>query len=117
MIEPFDTDLDPGRYVGFNLAAAFSSLYILLKSDFDFLKLFGRCIPSMQCRGLLIVLLCVAPAAAFYLPGVAPRIFKDDEAVNMKVQTLISTEKPLQYDYYQLPFCKPEKVCIFLILL
>ena len=28
----------------------------------------------------------------------------------MKVQTLISTEKPLQYDYYQLPFCRPDKV-------
>jgi transmembrane 9 superfamily protein 2/4 len=69
----------------------------------------------MKHRGLLIVLLCAAPAAAFYLPGVAPRIFKDDEAVNMKVQTLISTEKPLQYDYYQLPFCKPDKVSTLLI--
>ncbi len=68
-------------------------------------------------RGFLMLLLCAAPAAAFYLPGVAPRIFKDDEAVNMKVQTLISTEKPLQYDFYQLPFCKPEKVSIILILL
>ncbi len=57
-----------------------------------------------------MLLLCAAPAAAFYLPGVAPRIFKDNEEVNMKVQTLISTEKPLQYDYYKLPFCKPEKV-------
>ena len=32
----------------------------------------------------------------FYLPGVAPRAFKDGEAVQMKVQTLVSTETPLQ---------------------
>ena len=46
----------------------------------------------------------------FYLPGVAPRAFKDGEAVKMKVQTLVSTETPLQFDYYQLPFCEPRKI-------
>jgi transmembrane 9 superfamily protein 2/4 len=46
----------------------------------------------------------------FYLPGVAPRAFKDGEAVQMKVQTLVSTETPLQFDYYQLPFCEPRKI-------
>jgi len=58
--------------------------------------------------GLLLVALGVAEA--FYLPGVAPRAFKDGDNVNIKVQTLVSTETPLQFDYYQLPFCAPKKV-------
>mmetsp|Transcript_63519 Transcript_63519/g.132214 ORF Transcript_63519/g.132214 Transcript_63519/m.132214 type:complete len:695 (-) Transcript_63519:130-2214(-) len=57
-----------------------------------------------------LFLLLLAPAAAFYLPGVAPRAFKEGESVNMKVQTLVSTETPLQFDYYQLPFCQPDKI-------
>jgi transmembrane 9 superfamily member 2/4 len=57
-----------------------------------------------------LVLLLASSGTCFYLPGVSPRVFKDQENVNMRVQALISTEKPLQYDYYQLPFCKPEKV-------
>ena len=36
----------------------------------------------------------------FYLPGVAPRAFKDGEAVQMKVQTLVSTETPLQVTFF-----------------
>eukprot|EP00292_Cryptomonas_paramecium_P033775 CAMPEP_0113685400 /NCGR_PEP_ID=MMETSP0038_2-20120614/14647_1 /TAXON_ID=2898 /ORGANISM="Cryptomonas paramecium" /LENGTH=627 /DNA_ID=CAMNT_0000605475 /DNA_START=29 /DNA_END=1912 /DNA_ORIENTATION=+ /assembly_acc=CAM_ASM_000170 len=28
----------------------------------------------------------------------------------MKVQTLVSPETPLQFDYYQLPFCQPDKI-------
>mmetsp|Transcript_26640 Transcript_26640/g.60809 ORF Transcript_26640/g.60809 Transcript_26640/m.60809 type:complete len:675 (-) Transcript_26640:2697-4721(-) len=49
-------------------------------------------------------------SSGFYLPGVAPRAFKDGEPVNIKVQTLVSTETPLQFDYYQLPFCAPKRV-------
>jgi len=58
----------------------------------------------------LCVALCVVQTQGFYLPGVAPRAFKDGEAVQMKVQTLVSTETPLQFDYYQLPFCEPRKI-------
>ena len=58
-----------------------------------------------------LLILCLAgPTVSFYLPGVAPKTFKDGEAVNMKVQTLVSPETPLQFDYYQLPFCQPDKV-------
>ena len=64
----------------------------------------------MMRSGGLLVLLGLQAAQAFYLPGVAPRAFKDGEAMNLKVQTLVSTETPLQFDYYQLPFCKPKKV-------
>ena len=59
---------------------------------------------------VLLALLGLQAAHAFYLPGVAPRAFKDGEEVNLKVQTLVSTETPLQFDYYQLPFCRPKEV-------
>jgi hypothetical protein len=58
----------------------------------------------------LLALVGLQATHAFYLPGVAPRAFKDGEEVNLKVQTLVSTETPLQFDYYQLPFCKPRQV-------
>jgi len=61
------------------------------------LVLAGLCLLAVGCQ-------------AFYLPGVAPRSFKDGEPVNMKVQTLVSTETPLQFDFYQLPFCSPQKI-------
>ena len=61
-------------------------------------------------RLLLFGLLGLHAVHAFYLPGVAPRAFKDGEEINLKVQTLVSTETPLQFDYYQLPFCKPKAV-------
>jgi len=60
---------------------------------------------------LCLMLVALMPLAhAFYLPGVAPKTFQDGETVTVKVQTLVSTETPLQFDYYQLPFCKPPKV-------
>ncbi len=66
---------------------------------------------SMKGTAAALFLACIAsPAIAFYLPGVAPKAFKDGEKVNMKVQTLVSPETPLQFDYYQLPFCQPDKV-------
>ncbi|KAJ1483432.1 hypothetical protein T484DRAFT_1800338 [Baffinella frigidus] len=34
------------------------------------------------------------------------RTFKDGQPVNIKVQTLVSSESQLQFDYYQLPFCQ-----------
>jgi hypothetical protein len=49
-------------------------------------------------------------AECFYLPGVAPRTFRKDQPVKIKVQTLVSSESQLQFDYYQLPFCKPSKI-------
>ena len=59
---------------------------------------------------LAMLLSEVHMSSGFYLPGVAPRAFKSGEPVNIKVQTLVSTETPLQFDYYQLPFCAPKRV-------
>ena len=64
----------------------------------------------------LLILSVASPTFSFYLPGVAPKAFKDGESVNLKVQTLVSPETPLQFDYYQLPFCQPDKVWSFILL-
>jgi len=45
----------------------------------------------------------------FYLPGVAPREYKDGEKIEIKVNKLSSTKTQLPYDYYSLPFCKPSE--------
>merc|ERR1740138_1175156 len=49
-------------------------------------------------------------AAGFYLPGVAVREYQADEKVDIKVNKLTSTKTQLPYDFYTLPFCKPETV-------
>ena len=54
--------------------------------------------------------LLVASATGFYLPGVAVREYSDGERVEIKVNKLSSTKTQLPYDYYSLPFCKPEEI-------
>jgi len=68
---------------------------------------------SSQYRVLQIAafLLVVRPVAdAFYLPGVAPRQFMDGDKVDIRVHKLSSPRTHLPYDYYSLPFCRPEEV-------
>jgi len=52
----------------------------------------------------------IAHATAFYLPGVIPHDYQNDELVKVKVNRLDSTRTQLPYDYYSLPFCKPETI-------
>jgi len=52
--------------------------------------------------------LFVSLASAFYLPGVAPRKYRHGEKLTVKVNTLTSDLTPLQFDYYNLPFCEPK---------
>jgi len=66
-----------------------------------------RASPPMR---LPLLLSLAATASAFYLPGVAPREFKDGEKVEIKVNKLSSTKTQLPYDYYSLPFCKPPEI-------
>ena len=47
---------------------------------------------------------------AFYLPGVAPQDYERDDLVNIKVNKLSSVRTQLPYEYYHLPFCKPDKI-------
>jgi transmembrane 9 superfamily protein 2/4 len=53
---------------------------------------------------------CSQTASAFYLPGVAPHEYKDGDPIDLKVNKLSSTKTSLPYEYYHLPFCKPENV-------
>lgn len=48
--------------------------------------------------------------AAFYLPGVAPVEYEDGASVDMFVNKISSVKTQLPLDYYDLNFCKPEKV-------
>uniref|UniRef100_A0A0C9S7R3 Transmembrane 9 superfamily member n=1 Tax=Wollemia nobilis TaxID=56998 RepID=A0A0C9S7R3_9CONI len=67
----------------------------------------------MASNGLLwaLLLLCLASAAnCFYLPGVAPRDFKKDDELQVKVNKLSSTKTQLPYDYYSLDYCKPNNI-------
>lgn len=56
---------------------------------------------------LYAALSCTANAA-FYLPGVAAREYKNDERVPMYVNKISSTKTQLPYSYYSLPVCAPE---------
>ena len=57
---------------------------------------------------LLVASLC--SGSAFYLPGVAPKDFKQGEHVEIKVNKLTSTRTQLPFEYYALPFCQPETI-------
>ena len=59
----------------------------------------------------LLVLLALFQGAwgSFYLPGVTPSHFNDGEKVVLKTNKVTSTKTPLQYDYYDLPFCKGKR--------
>ncbi|RLN05494.1 transmembrane 9 superfamily member 9-like [Panicum miliaceum] len=59
---------------------------------------------------LALALLAAAPAAAFYLPGVAPNDFQKKDPLLVKVNKLTSTKTQLPYSYYSLPFCKPDTI-------
>jgi len=50
--------------------------------------------------------------AAYYLPGVTPNSWEDGDLVTLKTNRVTSTKTPLQYDYYDLPFCKKSKKTI-----
>merc|ERR1711998_565952 len=69
---------------------------------------------SMSCRNrpsarsAWLLLAAASCAHGFYLPGVAPREYKDGDVVDVKVNKLTAQRSPLPYDYYSLPFCKPK---------
>lgn len=60
---------------------------------------------------LAVLLVClISRCSGFYLPGVAPRDYAAGETIPVKVIKLDSIKTQLPYDYYQLPFCKPDYV-------
>lgn len=61
----------------------------------------------MTCR-LRLALLVVPICRAFYLPGVAPVDYQISDRVEIKVNKLTSVRTQLPYEYYTLPYCRPE---------
>eukprot|EP00877_Chromochloris_zofingiensis_P001992 jgi/Chrzof1/11794/Cz06g10110.t1 len=59
---------------------------------------------------LLLVCSFVGTCHSFYLPGVAPQDFKKKDGVYLKVNKLSSIKTQLPYEYYSLPYCRPEKI-------
>lgn len=62
---------------------------------------------------LLLVAWSVTVADGFYLPGVAPQDFKKGDDMLLKVNKLSSIKTQLPYQYYSLPYCRPEKIIPF----
>ena len=59
---------------------------------------------------LVALILCLAvPTVALNLPGVAPNYWSEGEGVTLKAKGVTSTKTPIQYNYYDLPFCKRRK--------
>eukprot|EP00976_Prorocentrum_cordatum_P007685 153275-Prorocentrum_minimum.AAC.2 len=61
-------------------------------------------------RVSLCALILGVHVQAFYLPGVAPQDYARDDTVNLKVNKLSSTRTQLPYDYYSLPYCRPDPI-------
>eukprot|EP00037_Helgoeca_nana_P032152 m.412464 g.412464 ORF g.412464 m.412464 type:complete len:630 (+) comp28855_c0_seq1:43-1932(+) len=49
-------------------------------------------------------------ASGFYIPGVAPVEYKLGDNVRVMAVKMTSTKHPLPYEYYYLPFCRPDKL-------
>ena len=60
----------------------------------------------------ILVLLIVSHVtdAVFYLPGVSPRDFGYGDVVEVMVNKIDSVRTQLPYRYYDLNFCKPDKI-------
>jgi len=61
-------------------------------------------------RALACLLIAAPLAQCFYLPGVAPQDYARDDLVNFKVNKISSTKTALPFEYYSLPFCRPDPI-------
>lgn len=58
----------------------------------------------------LVLLLKLHTSSTFYVPGVAPIDFHQNHPVEIKAVKLTSSRTQLPYEYYSLPFCRPDKI-------
>jgi hypothetical protein len=63
---------------------------------------------SMILNTLIFLSLFSLNSASFYLPGVSPDSYEENEDVKLFVTKLTSTKTQIPYDYYSLNFCKPK---------
>lgn len=59
---------------------------------------------------VLVVLFSVFPITGFYLPGVAPAEYSDGEPIDLSVNKLTSVHTQLPLRYFDLPFCRPQRL-------
>lgn len=57
-----------------------------------------------------VVATVVPHVQGFYIPGVAPKEYADGDVVDVKAVKMTSTRQFLPFEYYSLPFCRPEKL-------
>eukprot|EP00667_Euglena_gracilis_P004537 EG_transcript_4562 len=59
---------------------------------------------------MLLLLLCLVfgCCSGFYLPGVAPREYLEEENVTVKVNSMKSSHAAVPFDYYSIMVCRPE---------
>ncbi|XP_076840236.1 transmembrane 9 superfamily member 4 [Brachyhypopomus gauderio] len=59
----------------------------------------------------VLLLLSILPLVQpFYVPGVAPMDFHQNDPVEIKAVKLTSSRTQLPYEYYSLPFCRPSNI-------
>jgi len=59
---------------------------------------------------VFVSLALVSAVQSFYLPGVAPRSYTENEQVDLKVNRLTSSKTQLAFDFYDLPFFRPPEI-------
>ena len=67
----------------------------------------------MAARSILLLAVVIGACEAINLPGVGARQWNDGDPVNLKVSRIDSIKTQLPFDYYSLPFCKPDEVTQF----
>lgn len=57
---------------------------------------------------LTLLLVAVSPGGAFYLPGSYMHTYSQGEVIHAKVNSLTSIETEMPFNYYSLPYCRPQ---------
>lgn len=65
---------------------------------------------TMHAFACVLIACAATTCCAFYIPGVAPTEFNTNDPVDIKVVKLSSVNNPMPYEYYYLPFCRPDKI-------
>ena len=58
--------------------------------------------------GVLVTFMCFHLLDAFYVPGVAPTDFKQEESIDVRAVKMTSSQTQLPFEYYSLGLCKSQ---------
>ncbi len=65
------------------------------------------------CLAIASLLLAPELVLSFYVPGVAPTDYSQEQKIEVKAIKMTSSHTQLPYEYYSLPFCKPENGIVY----